>query len=102
MEKVQFSKEEHTKIPDPAFPVNIFFIRQPDQGTIPLHWHNHYEWIYITKESFRVQVVSEFRDMSEGDLIFVNREELYTAFPCSCVSHIIEIYLYHFFIHEGD
>lgn len=102
MEKVQFSKEEHTKIPDPAFPVNIFFIRQPDQGTIPLHWHNHYEWIYITKGSFRVQVGSEFKDMSEGDLIFVNREELHSAFPRSSESQLFAIVYNQSFLLDGE
>src|SRR5690625_2817226 len=102
MEKVQFSKEEHTKIPDPAFPVNIFFIRQPDQGTIPLHWHHHFEWIYITKGSFRIQVGSEFKDMNEGDVIFVNREELHSAFPNSSGSELYAIVYNQAFLLDGE
>lgn len=102
MKKVQFSKEEHTKIPDPAFPINIFFIRHPDQSTIPLHWHNHFEWIYITKGSFRVQVGAEFKDLTEGDIVFINRKELHSAFPTSNKSQLYAIVYNHTFLIDGE
>lgn len=102
MDKVQFSKEEHTKIPDPTFPINIFFIRHPEQNTIPLHWHNHFEWIYITQGSFRVQVGAEFKDVSKGDIIFVNRKELHSAFPNSSESELYAIVYNQAFLIDGE
>ena len=100
--KVQFSKEEHTQIPDPTFPINVFFIRHPEQNTIPLHWHNHFEWLYITQGSFRVQVGAEFKDVSEGDIVFVNRKELHSAFPTTSQSQLYAIVYNESFLIDGE
>ncbi|BAM48263.1 AraC family transcriptional regulator [Amphibacillus xylanus] len=102
MEKLHLSKEEHTSIPDPAFPINIFFIRHPEQSTIPLHWHNHLEWLYITKGSFRIQVSAEFKDVSAGDIIFVNRKQLHSAFPKSHESQLYAIVFNQAFLIDGE
>ncbi|WP_067843722.1 AraC family transcriptional regulator [Amphibacillus sediminis] len=85
------SKKEHTVIPDQTFPINIFYIHHPDPHIIPLHWHEHLEWIIITKGSFRVQVGSTFQDLQEGDLIFVNKKQIHSAFPESTDSELYAI-----------
>ncbi|MFD1907693.1 cupin domain-containing protein [Paenibacillus rhizoplanae] len=49
-------EKEHTEIPEGLFPINVFHICFPDRSIIPPHWHDHLEWILITKGRFRVQV----------------------------------------------
>ncbi|MFC4320092.1 AraC family transcriptional regulator [Litchfieldia salsa] len=89
--EITLSKKEHTVIPDQTFPINIFHIHYPDPHIIPLHWHEHLEWIVIAKGSFRVQVGSTFQDLHEGDLIFVNTKQIHSAFPESKDSELYAI-----------
>jgi AraC family transcriptional regulator, transcriptional activator of pobA len=86
-----FLKKEHTEIPDRTFPINIFQIRYPEPEIIPLHWHDHLEWIIITKGAYRVQVGSQFQDVYAGDVIFVNTKQIHSAFPESKDSELYAI-----------
>jgi AraC family transcriptional regulator, transcriptional activator of pobA len=72
---------EHTEIPDHTFPINIFHIYPPYRGIIPPHWHDHLEWIRITRGRFRLQIGSAFYDLREGEIAFVNKAEIHAAFP---------------------
>ncbi|XEC94426.1 helix-turn-helix domain-containing protein [Paenibacillus tarimensis] len=72
---------ELTVIPDKTFPINIFTVREPNAPSIPLHWHEHLEWMYVRCGSFRVQVGPLFEDVSEGDIVFVNSKRIHAAFP---------------------
>ncbi|WP_040950100.1 helix-turn-helix transcriptional regulator [Gorillibacterium massiliense] len=75
------SQKEHTLIPDSTFPINIFHLHKEFYQIIPPHWHDHFEWLAITKGSFRVQVEARFEDVREGDAIFVNARQVHSAFP---------------------
>jgi AraC family transcriptional regulator, transcriptional activator of pobA len=86
-----FSKKEHTEIPDRTFPINIFQIRYPEPEIIPLHWHDHLEWIIITKGAYRVQVGSQFQEVYAGDVVFVNTKQIHSAFPESKDSELYAI-----------
>ncbi|MDX8046267.1 AraC family transcriptional regulator [Gracilibacillus sp. S3-1-1] len=85
------SKKEHTEIPDQIFPINIFYIHYTGPHIVPLHWHEHLEWIIIAKGSFRVQVGSTFEDLQEGDLTFINKKQIHSAFPKSSDSELYAI-----------
>ncbi|MFC4387985.1 helix-turn-helix domain-containing protein [Gracilibacillus marinus] len=88
---LMLSKKEHTQIPDQTFPINIFHIHYPEPHIIPLHWHEHLEWIIIANGSFRVQVGSTFQDLVKGDLVFVNTKQIHSAFPKSRDSELYAI-----------
>jgi AraC-like DNA-binding protein/quercetin dioxygenase-like cupin family protein len=66
--------KEHTYIPDHSFPINMFFV----EG-IPLHWHDHIEWIYVQRGSSRIQIDAAFETIVEGELVFVNSKQLHSA-----------------------
>jgi AraC family transcriptional regulator, transcriptional activator of pobA len=73
--------KEHTTIPELAFPLNVFYVSEPNPLSIPLHWHDHLEWMYIRKGRFRVQVHERLEEVSEGDVVFVNTRQMHAAFP---------------------
>jgi AraC family transcriptional regulator, transcriptional activator of pobA len=75
------SKKEHTQIPDKTFPINIFHLSGTHSRIIPLHWHDHLEWIAITKGAFRVQIGDLFQDLHAGDAAFINKKQIHSAFP---------------------
>ena len=66
--------KETTFIPDQSFPINIFLT-----GAIPVHWHDHMEWIMIKKGQARVQVDDVFVDMKSGEFAMVNPKQLHSA-----------------------
>lgn len=74
-------KKEHTEIPEGLFPINVFHICFPDRSIIPPHWHDHLEWILVTKGRFRVQVGPHSRELVQGELAFVSRPQIHAAYP---------------------
>lgn len=66
--------KETTFIPDQSFPIHIFHT-----GEIPVHWHDHMEWIIIKKGQARVQVDDVFVDMKPSELAMVNSKQLHSA-----------------------
>lgn len=72
---------EITQIPDKTFPINIFHVAEPNWRWVPLHWHEHLEWMIVQKGSFRVQVGTEHQDITVGDIVFVNTRQIHAAFP---------------------
>ncbi|NGZ75009.1 AraC family transcriptional regulator [Saccharibacillus alkalitolerans] len=76
-------RREHTHIPDRTFPLNAFRIREsdPDMFCIPPHWHEHLEWIVVSRGRFGVQVGSSLRELAAGGCAFVNTAQLHAAFP---------------------
>jgi AraC family transcriptional regulator, transcriptional activator of pobA len=73
--------KEYTEIPDKTFPLNVFKVSRPNPIWIPLHWHDHLEWMLVRKGSFRIQIQNHFADLYEGDVLFVNTKEIHAAFP---------------------
>lgn len=84
-------KKEHTEIPEDLFPINVFRIYYPDRCIIPPHWHDHLEWILITKGSFRVQVGSNSRELVKGELAFVGQPQIHAAYPTEDGSELYAI-----------
>ncbi|SFA93278.1 AraC-type DNA-binding protein [Cohnella sp. OV330] len=78
MEKDLF---EHTDIPDRTFPINVFHVAYPIQVSIPLHWHDHLEWVLVRRGAFRVHIGSDTAVLREGDILFVNARQMHAAFP---------------------
>lgn len=66
--------KETTFIPDQSFPIHIFFTEE-----IPVHWHDHMEWIMIKKGQARIQVDDVFVDMKTGEFAMVNSKQLHSA-----------------------
>lgn len=75
------ARKELTDIPDKTFPINIFTVCEPKSPTVPLHWHEHLEWMHIRRGSFRIQVGQLFENVSEGDAVFINSKHMHAAFP---------------------
>ncbi|MHA6530091.1 AraC family transcriptional regulator [Paenibacillus sp. BAC0078] len=84
-------KKEHTEMPEDLFPINVFHICFPDRSIIPPHWHDHLEWILITKGSFRVQVGPNSRELVEGELAFVGQPQIHAAYPTEDGSELYAI-----------
>ncbi|RAV05524.1 AraC family transcriptional regulator [Paenibacillus sp. YN15] len=84
-------KKEHTEIPDLTFPVNVFHIRFPDMLMIPPHWHEHMEWILVTKGSFQVQVGAQSKECCAGEVVWVNRNRIHAAYPADQGSELFAI-----------
>ncbi|OKP89801.1 AraC family transcriptional regulator [Paenibacillus sp. P32E] len=84
-------KKEHTDIPENLFPINVFHIYFPDRSIIPPHWHNHLEWILITKGSFRVQVGPNSRELVRGEVAFVGQPQIHAAYPTEDGSELYAI-----------
>ncbi|WIM38158.1 AraC family transcriptional regulator [Paenibacillus sp. PK4536] len=72
---------EVTQMPDKTFPINIFHVATPHWRWVPLHWHEHLEWMIVYKGSFRVQIGTEHQDITVGDIVFVNTRQIHAAFP---------------------
>lgn len=66
--------KETTFIPDKSFPIHIFYTAE-----IPVHWHDHMEWIMIKKGQARVQVDDVFVDLKSGEFAMVNSKQLHSA-----------------------
>jgi len=72
--------KEATLFPDKTFPLNIFFL--PIYENVPfihLHWHPHIEWIYMLSGKARIQMDTTFTDVNQGDLVFVNANQVHGA-----------------------
>ncbi|MFB9278316.1 helix-turn-helix domain-containing protein [Cohnella cellulosilytica] len=66
--------KENTWIPDRTFPINIFFVRN-----VPLHWHDHIEWIFVKAGQARIQIDADYRVLGQGEAAFVNSRQLHGA-----------------------
>jgi AraC-type DNA-binding domain-containing proteins len=85
------SLREHTVIPDPGFPVNVFHVRQPYDTAIPPHWHEYAEWMLVRSGRFRVQLESGFADLGQGSVVFVVPGLVHSAFPIGEGTEILAI-----------
>jgi len=75
------SQREQTEIPDKTFPINMFHLQDSLYNMIPLHWHEHLEWIAVNKGAYRVIVDSDYRDLHAGEVVFINSKQLHSAYP---------------------
>jgi AraC family transcriptional regulator, transcriptional activator of pobA len=78
--------KEMTYIPDKTFPINIFFT-----ADIPLHWHDHMEWIFIKNGRARIQIDDDFDTLQKGEIAFVNSKQLHAAWMVDEDTEIIAI-----------
>ncbi|MBY0147762.1 AraC family transcriptional regulator [Neobacillus niacini] len=78
--------KEATFIPDRTFPINIFLTKD-----IPLHWHDHMEWIFIKNGKARIQIDDVFVCLQKGEIAFVNSKQLHAAWMVDENTEIIAI-----------
>ncbi|WP_084821883.1 AraC family transcriptional regulator [Bacillus sp. SA1-12] len=78
--------KESTYIPDKSFPINVFFTLD-----IPLHWHDHMEWIIVKEGSARIQIDDTFVQLQKDELAFVNSKQLHAAWPLDNNTELIAI-----------
>jgi len=78
--------KERTYIPDKTFPINIFFTTD-----IPLHWHDHMEWIFIKEGKARIQIDDKFTYLQKGEIAFINSQQLHAAWLIDENTEIIAI-----------
>ncbi|MBM7603853.1 AraC-like DNA-binding protein/quercetin dioxygenase-like cupin family protein [Metabacillus crassostreae] len=83
--------KEYTFIPDKTFPLNIFKVSPPNGTGIPLHCQEHLEFILIRKGMFKVQIQDQLTELNEGDLLFINANEIHGAYSLSEGSELISI-----------
>ncbi len=67
-------QKENTWLPDRTFPINIFFVRN-----VPLHWHDHIEWIFVKEGQARIQIDADYQALGQGEAAFVNSRQLHAA-----------------------
>ncbi|REE55345.1 AraC-like DNA-binding protein [Paenibacillus taihuensis] len=72
---------ENTTMPDPALPINVFHPTFQPGCTLRLHWHEHFELIYIEHGEVVYQIAGQPFPTKPGDLLFVNSGELHSAAP---------------------
>lgn len=70
--------KEFTKHGNSLFPLNIYdcYFEVGDL-LVPYHWHNEIEIIYVEKGKIGVTINSEAKIISEGEMIFINSEDLH-------------------------
>lgn len=66
--------QETTFIPDQSFPIHIFFTSE-----IPIHWHDHLEWILVQKGKARIQIDDTFVELESGELAIIGPKQLHSA-----------------------
>lgn len=70
---------ENTKLADPAFPVNVFHTTFRAVDFLRLHWHEHFELVYIEDGEAAYQIGGRTVIARKGDLLFINSGELHAA-----------------------
>lgn len=71
------------------FPVEIYEVNYTEGHTqiLACHWHEEYEIIYISRGSATFLIGDKTLDVKEGQIIFVNSNELHSAYcdnPSGC------------------
>ncbi|MGN7356990.1 helix-turn-helix domain-containing protein [Paenibacillus sp. SAF-054] len=66
-------------MPDRFFPIKVHYCTSNEHGKTLFnhHWHNHMEFLYFTKGSAMVELNSVPYEVSEGDLVVVNSNDLH-------------------------
>lgn len=70
---------ENTELVNKAFPINVFHTSFDETHFLPLHWHEHFELIYIERGEADLHIDGQRWRAVPGDLFFVNSGELHAA-----------------------
>jgi AraC-like DNA-binding protein len=74
------SLKEKRRHGDIFLPINNYHIDLYDRTLLlDCHWHEEMELFKVLKGRFRFQIASDFYQVDEGDLLFVNSGELHSA-----------------------
>lgn len=61
-------------------PINNYKIDTPNtRMVLNCHWHEEFELFHVVKGKFRFQIASQYYDVCDGDILFVNSGELHSA-----------------------
>jgi AraC family transcriptional activator of pobA len=76
---VNFSSisKEITPMPDPTFPINIFYRKAP--GCIPMNWHDHLELVYVISGKAILQIDDSYYSIESDDFIFINSHQIHAT-----------------------
>ncbi|MCJ8012404.1 AraC family transcriptional regulator [Paenibacillus sp. KQZ6P-2] len=95
------SLQEPMDMPNRFFPIKIHYCTANQYGKTLFkhHWHNHIEFLYFTKGSAMIELNSVPYEVSEGDLVVVNSNDLhYGVSQCDDLVYyamIVDIKLLH-------
>ncbi|SFD99129.1 AraC-like ligand binding domain-containing protein [Paenibacillus catalpae] len=70
---------ENTLMTDPALPINVFHPTFGIGCSLRLHWHEHFELIYVESGEVLYQIGGRPFPTKPGDMLFVNSGELHSA-----------------------
>ncbi|GLX68757.1 AraC family transcriptional regulator [Paenibacillus glycanilyticus] len=70
---------ENTVMTDPALPINVFHPTFRPGCSLRLHWHEHFELIYVESGEVLYTIGGQPFPTKPGDLLFVNSGELHAA-----------------------
>jgi AraC family transcriptional activator of pobA len=70
---------ENTIMTDPALPINVFHPTFRPGCSLRLHWHEHFELIYVESGEVVYQIGGQPFPTKPGDMLFVNSGELHSA-----------------------
>ncbi|MCK9860793.1 AraC family transcriptional regulator [Paenibacillus sp. ATY16] len=70
---------ENTLMTDPALPINVFHPTFRIGCSLPLHWHEHFELIYVESGEVLYTIGGQPFPTKPGDMLFVNSGELHSA-----------------------
>lgn len=95
---------EDVWMPDQDFPVRAFYYEyNVPGGLFDLHWHEHFELIYVTGGSMDIECEGRMIHLCAGDTIVINPNELHscphidTPLSLYCVIFDVEILKSRFF-----
>lgn len=72
------------------FPVKLFFQRI---GHISNHWHDSIELLFVLSGNVTVVIESEISELSEGDLILINYNQIHETYSTDCTLLSLQLQL---------
>lgn len=77
---------------DISFPMVLYFIDLVDDGfSVPLHWHNEFEIVYVEEGCSKFQINLKNYDVCEGDIVLIPSDELHSCRSAKGLCKIITI-----------
>lgn len=72
--------QEHVKMPNQSIGINCFFYdcaNAPYSSLFPLHWHEHFEMIFIHEGELEIVIENEKHVFREGEIAVINPNYLH-------------------------
>ena len=72
--------KENTYLIDKYFPINIFFNKPIGHDVLGMHWHQHFEMIFMIGGEAVFKIGNETLPAVQGDILFVNGGQLHSGY----------------------